>query len=84
MSSPYHRDDYGSDESWNLEAFRLGYDSAEQREHILDAFHEGNYDVAEDIINERFEQGDYQSLGDIYADLWDSLDNLDPEERGKS
>lgn len=81
MSSAYHRDDYPDEESWNLEAFRLGYNDAEQREQILDALDDGNYEMAEQLIGERFDQGDYQSLGDIYADLYDALDDLDPDER---
>lgn len=81
MSTPYHRDDYSSQDEYDMEAFRLGYNDGAQREEILDAFNDGNYSAAEDLIQERFDQGDSQSLGDIYADLWDALDQYEPEER---
>jgi hypothetical protein len=79
--SDYHRDDFGSEEEWQLEAFRLGYDNAEQREYIHDHIGEDNLDMASDLIQERFDQGDFQSLGDIYADLWDALDDMPVDER---
>jgi regulator of RNase E activity RraB len=78
MATDYHREDFDSEESWQLEAFRLGYDNAEQREYIIE--HIGS-DMASDLIQERFDQGDFQSLGDIYADLWDSLYDMDPADR---
>lgn len=82
MPQGYHRDDYDSEESWNDDAFRLGYDSGEQREDILDAVHNrDNLDAAIELIELRYNQGDYQSLGDIYSDLWDSLDDMDPKDR---
>jgi hypothetical protein len=82
MADNYHIDDFESHQAWQDEAFRLGYDSAEQRETILDSLGDvERLDAARDLINERFDQGDFQSLGDIYSDLWDSLDNMDPRER---
>jgi hypothetical protein len=77
----YHRDDFDSEDEWNDAAFRLGYDDGEQRERVLDGIQSQEFQSGIELADTRFEQGDYQSLGDIYADMWDHLEGMSNQER---
>lgn len=62
----------------NQRAREIGYESASQRRELRSIAREGD-DLRlsremEELIEMRIAEGDRTSIGEIYADLWDSMD----------
>jgi glucan phosphorylase len=67
-------------------AWEIGYDTVYQRRELRAAAREADYDDLrarlEPLIDQRINEGDYASVGEIFADIYDQLaeDDVDPTE----
>lgn len=67
----------------NQRAREIGYESASQRRELRSIAREGDElrlsREMEELIEMRIAEGDRTSIGEIYADLWDSMDAPDDD-----